>query len=109
MLRPGYCLFLIMVTCVLCRAQSGSPSRGNLELVLQTGHTNAVNTVAFSSDGRLLASGSADNTIIVWDVSRGNELLVLNAGSYVHSVVFSPDGSRLVSADGDSKVKVWDL
>ncbi len=74
------------------------------------GHTGEVNSVAFSPDGKRLASGSYDNTVKVWDADKGTELRTLKGHrDYVYSVAFSPDGKRLVSASADKEVKVWDV
>ncbi len=62
------------------------------------GHTDSVTSVAFSTDGKMLASGSADNTIILSDVATGQDIGRLLAGQHhVNSVVFSPDGKTLAS------------
>ena len=73
------------------------------------GHTKIVYGVAFSPDGRSLASASADNTMKLWDVATGNEVRTLRGHTNaVIAVAFSPDGRTLASASHDQTVKVWD-
>jgi WD40 repeat protein len=73
------------------------------------GHTELINSVAFSSNGKTLASASVDNTIRFWDVKTGEEKASVKASKCrVEVVAFSPDGKTLASEDAVGEVKLWD-
>ncbi|MCC5656489.1 hypothetical protein LC608_05745 [Nostoc sp. XA010] len=74
------------------------------------GHSNSVNSLAFSPDGKILASGSYDNTIKLWDIGTGREIYTLQGHSNsVNSIAFSPDGKILASGSDDKTIKLWDV
>jgi WD40 repeat protein len=78
---------------------------------LQTleGHCLGVLAVAFSPDGKLLASGSHDETVGLWDLATGASLQTLKGHSErVNAVAFSPDGKLLASGSSDKTVRLWD-
>ncbi len=76
-----------------------------------TGHTSGSRSLAFSHDGRYLASGGDEEKLRVWDVASGQLLKTFpKPHAYaVTSVEFSPDGRHLVSSGWDNDVKLWDV
>jgi WD40 repeat protein len=71
------------------------------------GHDDSVISVAFSPDGKALASGSGDHTVKLWDTQTRQELATLKGhADYVYPVAFSPDGKTLASGSMDNTVKL---
>jgi WD40 repeat protein len=77
-----------------------------------TGHDDKVYSVAFHPGGRILASGSTDGTVKLWDVASGKNTATLRGHTdRVFSVAFSPDGRILATGAGrmDNSIKLWDI
>ena len=86
------------------------------ELKQLIGHNAAVNTAAFSPDGRWLATGGDDNQILLWDVSTLRDpqlepvpILLDGHTAKVVDLAFSADGKYLASASWDRRVGIWDI
>ena len=76
--------------------------------ITQLDYSSSVYAVAFSPDGKLLASGVGDKTIQLWDTVAQRELTPLTGHEdWVTSCAFSPDGKLLASASADKTVRLW--
>ena len=70
-----------------------------------SGHSGVIRSIKFSPDGNILASGSGDSSIILWDCNMNNKIHTMNNHSgYVYSVAFSPDDKIVASAGADKSV-----
>jgi WD40 repeat protein len=79
------------------------------EMNILYGHTMGVSSVAFSSDGLRIVSGSYDETVRIWDAVSGTTQHILKGHTReVTSVVFSSDGLWIVSGSWDNTVRIWD-
>jgi WD40 repeat protein len=81
-------------------------------LLALEGHTNWVNAVAYSPNGKYIASGSMDKTIRLWDAKTGKELLSIPAHEdSVDALEFGPDRTKtiLLSGSADATAKVWEI
>lgn len=86
-----------------------TPARDTVESVVQNGHTQAVRALAFSSDGRLLASGGADRRLKVWDAGSGHLLRDFSGFADAVRAVAFVDGARFVVAGSNSgQVQLWE-
>ena len=73
-----------------------------------TGLANVVSALAWSPDGKRIASGSTDKTVQVWDAASGNHAYVYQKHTgTVFVVEWSPDGSYIASGSADKTVQIW--
>jgi len=112
MKRTTYQILIVLALIFVLAKTSTNAQKA--ELVVQPGHTEFIHSVAFSPDGKTLASGSNDDTIKLWDINTGQELKTLKGHTSsvrsvsVMSVAFTPDGKTLASGGGDA-IKLWDV
>ncbi|MBC8350585.1 MAG: protein kinase [Planctomycetes bacterium] len=84
--------------------------KGQIVQRLPSKHVSDVMSLALSPDGKLVATGSADKTIELWDVASGKLLKTLiGHANYVASLAFAPDGMTLASGSSDRTIKLWDV
>src|ERR687885_254050 len=70
-------------------------------------HERRVNAIAFSSDGQILASGGADQTIKLWFLNTGEILTLKGHRDSIRAIAFSPDSQLLISGSNDCTIKIW--
>ena len=79
-------------------------------MAVLSGHTDGVNCVTFSSDGRSLASGASDSTVKLWDIQTGGDVRTfLGHTGFVLSVSISTDYTRIISGSTDNTMYLWDI
>jgi WD40 repeat protein len=72
-------------------------------------HTSNIRSIAWSPDGRRIASSSVDSLVKVWDAATGGEMMTFDLEGWVQTVAWSPDGTRLAAVDESEKaVHIWD-
>jgi WD40 repeat protein len=76
--------------------------------LIYTGHSGEVTSVAWSPDGKYIASGSSDMTLQVWDVTTDNHFFTFKGHvDKINTVAWSPDGKYIASGSADGIVQIW--
>ena len=104
-----YCLIMLGGGLACCSRPAGVAPGSTAEVFPQLGHSNTVNAITFSSDGRLLASVGKDGAAKLWDVSAQREIRTLKRKDELDSVAFSPDDKILATGGRDGAVVLWEV
>jgi WD40 repeat protein len=101
-----HCLVLILTlhSGISTWAQAGH--REEVKLYVETGIHHSARSVAFSSDGQLLAASGLDRTIKIWDVGSGRELMTLPNNSMASFLAFFPSQPILAAANEDGTIGI---
>lgn len=110
----GPLFFSILISCFLL-VEVKSDDNAPPQLALQVGHDGKISAFATSNDDKLLATGSSDSTIILWDLATGRELYpVSGGGGRIVALSFSEDSRFLAAGSSlhsgtENRIVIWDL
>jgi WD40 repeat protein len=103
-------LMVVVMTSVLLTRGPALPDESSPVWSMPTGHPLGVQAVAFAPDGRRLATGGVDGSVVIWEVGNGAQKERSDhPQSRVVYLAFSPDGTTLASGHGNSAVVLWNV
>jgi WD40 repeat protein len=103
-------LAAIAATLVVLTCEPERPDQESQAWSRATGHPQAIWALAFTSDGRRLATGSLDTDVVIWEVGKGaSSVLSVDRPSSVPCLAFSPDGATLAAGYDGNKVVLWNV
>jgi WD40 repeat protein len=102
--------FIASTTCLLLMMLSAAQAQ-RPQIVVQTGHPiKTVRGIAFSADGKLLASSGFEGSVKIWDVATGLEVRTITGPQYaLEDLTFSPDNKTLAASTSGDSIKFWDV
>lgn len=109
------CFAVVILFLPVIKAQNTElqPQKQKAEIYVQTGHPSSIYSIAFSPDGKTLASGSWDLTIKLWNVETGQLIKTLSGHIIVGSLAFSSDGEIIAAGGGERTVnptiELWNV
>ena len=111
MVSPSKNILIIILTFLLLVLTKSSQAQESTDVIVQSGHTFDVYSVAYSPDGRTILSGSRDRTLKLWDVATGREIrtFIGHTDLIWGGVAYSPDGQKVLSGSVDKTIKLWDI
>ncbi len=102
-MRKGlFIIFLVLIYPLFAYSQEKP------EIFVQLGHTENVTSVAFTSDGAYLVSGSEDRTVKIWESATGKEIRTLHHEGIVTAIALSPDNKKVLAGDEKGNITIWE-